>query len=219
MSHAPKLPDPDAPYPVVLPDGSMHRKTVFLKNVIDHARIDIGAYTYASDFAEISDWAAHLAPYLFEHSAERLVIGKFGQIAHGARFVTASANHPMAGISTFPFSIFDPETMGDYTDLALLQGDTVVGHDVWIGYGATILPGVTIGSGAIIGARTVVSRDVAPYTVVAGNPARVVRQRFSPDQARELCDLAWWDWPAAHIAQHRDAIEAGDIDHLFARRP
>ncbi|MFD3191770.1 CatB-related O-acetyltransferase [Sedimentitalea sp. HM32M-2] len=213
------LPPADTEYPVRLPDGSRHAGTVYLRAVLDHPRIAVGAHSYASSFDPPEDWAARLAPYLFPDSRERLVIGRFCQIAHGATFVTASANHPMDGFSTYPFSIFDPATMGDYADLALLHGDTVIGNDVWIGYGALILPGVTIGDGAIVGAGAVVAADVAPYGVVAGNPARRVRDRFAPEVVARLLELRWWDWPAEHIARHRAVIEAADIDRLSAAAP
>jgi virginiamycin A acetyltransferase len=122
-----------------------------------------------------------LAPYLHPGAPERLRIGRFVQIAHGARFITSSANHPMGGFSTYPFLIFRPETMGAYARDAAAFEDTVVGPDVWIGHGALILPGVTLGAGVVVGAGAVVARDAPPYAVVAGAPARVVRMRFPPE--------------------------------------
>lgn len=206
----------DAAHPVVFPDGSTHTKTVFLNRVIDHPNIQIGDYTYYSDFDEVTEHAVHIAPYLFAGSRERLIIGKFCQIAHGSRFITASANHPMGGFSTYPFSIFNPDTMDAYGDLALQWGDTVIGNDVWIGYGATILPGVTIGNGAIIGAKSVVARDVGPYEIVGGNPARIIRPRFDAKTIGSLQRVCWWDWPIDHIQTHRGAIEGADIAALEA---
>jgi len=206
----------DAPHPVTLPTGEVHQNTVHLNRVISHPRFQIGDYSYFSHFDEVTDYAAVLAPYLFETSAERLVIGKFCQFAHGTRFITASADHPMTGFSTYPFSIFDPQTMGDYADLALIRGDTVVGNDVWIGYGATILPGVTIGDGAVVGACAVVTRDVPAYHIVGGNPAHMIRPRFDPDTIARLRAVAWWDWPVEKIGQHRTVIEGADIQALEA---
>ena len=202
------------PYPVTLPDGEQHKKTVHLNRVIDHPNFQIGDFSYYSDFDEITDYASHIAPYLFQGSAECLIIGRFCQIAHGAKFITASANHPANGFSTYPFSIFNPETMGDYSDLALQWGDTIVGNDVWIGYGATILPGAKIGDGAIIGAKAVVGGRVPPYHIVAGNPAQVVRERFTTDVVERLLDIRWWDWPVEAIQRHREAIEGCNIDSL-----
>lgn len=217
MSEGP--PDPRALYPITLPDGSPHTGTVFLRNAIDHPNIEIGAFTYYSDFGTVTDHAARLAPYLFPGSAERLIIGSYCQLAHGTRFVTASANHPMDGFSTFPFAVFNPASMGEYAGLALRWGDTVVGNDVWCGYRVTILPGVTIGDGAIVGARAVVARDVPPYAVVAGNPARVVRMRFDDATIARLQALRWWDWPPETVWHHRAAIAGADIGALEAVAP
>ena len=204
-------------FPVVLPDGKAIENTVYLKNAINHPRMDIGDYSYASNFSIPKDWAAELAPYLFAFSREKLTIGKFVQIAHGVRFITSSANHPMDGLSTYPFRIFKPGTMGDYDRLPVK--DTVIGHDVWIGCSAIIMPGVSIGSGAIIAAGAVVTRDVKPYTIVGGNPAMPIRKRFSDPVIADLLDLAWWDWPIDRIEASLKAIETGDLDALKANRP
>ncbi|OWU71601.1 CatB-related O-acetyltransferase [Phaeobacter sp. 22II1-1F12B] len=209
-----RFPDPTQAHPITLPDGTVHRGTVFLNRVIDHPNIEIGDYTYYSDFDEVADYAQRIAPYLFPGSGEKLIVGRFCQIAHGARFITASANHPVDGFSTFPFSVFYPEGMGDYAGLAEKWGDTVVGNDVWIGYGAMILPGVTIGDGAIIGAGSVVNRDVPAYAVMGGNPAVSRRMRFAPETVEKLLAIAWWNWPDARIEAHRSLIESTDIDAL-----
>lgn len=206
------LPSSDTAHPIRLPDGSTHRNTVYLKAVIDHPRMVIGDYSYASRFEESRDWAAVLAPYLFPFSQDLLTIGCFAQIAHGATFITSGAMHPMSGVSTYPFRIFDPETMMDYLDLPFR--DITVGHDVWIGYEAVIMPGVTIGSGAIIATRAVVTHDVAPFTIVGGNPAKPIRQRFSDEVVADLLDIAWWDWPIEKINANQTAIESADLDCL-----
>lgn len=208
-----RLPDPGRRYPIALPDGGPIRSTVFLKPAISHPRFDVGAYTYASDFDAPQDWAARLAPYLFEFSAERLCIGKFCQIAHGVRFITASANHAMDGLTSFPFPIFDAQARAGYQPDTR---DTVVGHDVWFGYGAMVLPGARIGNGAIIGAGAVVRGAVPAYAIVTGNPGQVARTRFSADVVERLQALCWWDWPAERIAATEPALLAGDIEALEA---
>lgn len=213
------FPDPDTRHPVTLPDGTAHAGTVFLKTVIDHPNIEVGDYAYCSDFGEVADYSARLAPYLYPGAPERLVIGPFVQIAHGVRFITASAYHPAGGLSTYPFRIFDPETMGHYAPEVSARGDTVVGPDVWLGNGARVMAGVTIGAGAIIGAGAVAARDVPAYAVAAGNPARVVRMRFDPATVSELLRLAWWDWPIERILAALPAIEAGDVRGLAAQAP
>jgi virginiamycin A acetyltransferase len=201
-------------HPITAPDGTVITNTVYLHNVIDHPRIEVGAYSYASNFTPQTNWAQTLAPYLFPISKEKLAIGKFCQFAHGTTFITSSANHPMGGFSTYPFRVFKPETMIDYIDLP--SRDTTVGHDVWIGHGATVMPGVTIGSGAIIASGAVVTKDVAPYTIVGGNPAQVIRQRFSDEVIADLLSIAWWDWPIDRIEASLIAIEGADIAALKA---
>lgn len=211
--------DPAQLHPLVLPDGSTLPNMVHLNQAIDHPNISIGDFTYANDFDPPVDWASRLAPYLYPGAPERLVIGRFCQIAHGVRFVTASANHAMTGLTTFPFPVFDPATIDGYKDSFIGLPDTVVGHDVWIGHGALILPGVRIGSGAIIGAGSVVTRDVAAYSIVAGNPARMIRSRFAPDMVDRLLALGWWDWPLDRIRAAVPALLAPDIAALEALTP
>lgn len=213
-----RFPAPDTRHPLILPDGSLHTGTVFLKSVIDHPRIEVGDYSYASSFDPPGDWAARLAPYLHDVSAERLVIGKFCQIADGAQFITASANHRRDGFSTYPFAVFD----GFGEDRASLPGpgpDTVIGNDVWIGQGARILPGARLGDGVIVGTGAVVGGEIPAYHVVAGNPGRVLRPRFAPEVIDRLLALRWWDWPVERILAHEAAICGADLAALEAAAP
>ena len=217
--------DPNTRFPVVLPDGTIHPGTVFLRAVLDHPGIEAGAYSYASShvpFKDGADVAARLAPYLYDFSPERLILGRFCQIAHGVQFITASANHRHDGLSSFPFMVFDPDPQVAAQDRPSMPApgpDTVVGHDVWIGTGAMILPGAQIGDGAIIGAGAVVAGVVAPYTVVAGNPAREIRRRVSPQDAARMQRIAWWDWPIEHIRTHEAEICGRDLDALEGVAP
>jgi len=206
--------DAAARHPMRFPDGRENPCMVHLNRVIDHPNISIGDFTYANDFDPPADWAARLAPYLYPGAPERLVIGRFGQLAHGVRFITASANHAMDGISTYPFPIFNAATLPLYADRFTHLPDTVIGHDVWIGHGAMILPGARIGHGAIIGAGAVVAGSVPDYAVAAGNPARVVRLRFASDEIARLLALGWWDWPPERIEACLPQIMAGDIETL-----
>lgn len=212
----PRLPDAHARHPMHFPDGTPNPAMVHLARVIDHPNITVGDYTYANDFDPPADWAGRLAPYLYPGASERLVIGRFCQIAHGVRFITASANHDMAGASTYPFAVFDPAALMALMSAPRDLPDTVVGHDVWIGHGAMILPGVRIGNGAIIGAGAVVARDVPAFHIVAGNPARVIRPRFDPETAARLEALAWWDWPPERIEAASGALMSGEIAALVA---
>ncbi|OOY18451.1 acetyltransferase [Thioclava sp. DLFJ5-1] len=202
-----------------MPDGTPHEPTVFLQAVIDHPNIEVGRYAYYSPLAPVTDAAAELAPYLYPGCPERLVIGAFAQIAHGVRFITASASHPMGGITTYPFRIFDMETAGKYLEENAAIGDTVIGPDVWLGFNAMVMPGVRIGAGAIVAAGSVVAQDVPPFAIVAGNPARVVRSRCGPDEIARLLDLAWWDWPVGAIQRALPALEAGDVAALAEHAP
>ena len=150
-------PSPDTIHPVLLPDGSRHEGTVFLKPAIAHPRWHVGDYSYASAHQPPQDWAFHLAPYLYDFSSERLVIGKFCQIADGVQIITASANHRYDGYTSFPFAIFGGGPAAGRPSMPDPGPDTVIGHDVWLGQGARVLPGARIGSGAIIGSGAVVS--------------------------------------------------------------
>jgi len=206
--------DPARAYPITLADGTPYRETVFLNRVIDPPRMEIGDFSYFSHAGRPEDSASLLAPYLYPVSTERLVIGRFLQIARGAYFITSSANHPMDGITTYPFRIFRQGTIDGYANLP--SRDTIVGHDVWIGHNATILPGVTIGHGAIVGAQAVVGRDVPPYAVVGGNSARIIRMRFEPHAVERLLSIAWWNWDIDKIERNLAALEASDFAALEA---
>lgn len=209
----------DTIHPITLLDGTPHAGTVFLKPAIDHPNIDVGDYSYMSLLDPPDDpaeFAQRLAPYLYPGAPERLRIGKFCQFAHGARFVTASANHAMDGFSTYPFQIFHPDGLAAAKGFAPDTRDTVVGNDVWIGMDAIVLPGARIGNGVIIGAGSVVSGSVPDYAIMAGNPARLVRMRFDTDTIAALNRIAWWDWPIAKIEAFADAIMSGNVEALEA---
>lgn len=191
-------------------------RVVFLKAVIDAPNIEVGDYSYYDDPYHAADFQTRNVLYHYEARGDRLVIGSFCALATGTTFIMDGANHRMDGPSTFPFPILG----GDWQQhVALLQdlprrGDTVVGNDVWFGYGSTIMPGVTIGHGAIIAAKSVVTKDVPPYAVVAGNPARVVKMRFDEATVKRLLATAWWDWPIERITANIPALMAGDTDAL-----
>ena len=215
-----RLPAPSEPRPVRLADGTAVAGTVQLAALPLPAPMTVGAYSYASDHVPpdtLDGWAPRLAPHLYPFSRERLEIGRFCQIAHGVRFVTASANHATDGLSCYPFAIFDAEARA-----AMGQPDTrdtVVGSDVWLGTEAMVLPGARIGHGAIVGAGAVVRGTVPPYALVVGNPGTVLRRRHPPEAVARLLALAWWDWPADAIEAAIPAIRAGDLDALEAAAP
>lgn len=203
-----------------MPDGTEIKQVVHLKEVINHPRISVGEFSYYHNFDVLEDYASFLAPYLFALSLDRLIIGKFVQIAHGVRFITSSANHAMSGFSTYPFANFRMTSQTTSEEIVAMfeasknRGDMVIGNDVWIGLDAILMPGVTIGDGAIIGAKSVVTHDVEPYTIVAGNPARMVKKRFDDETIKRLLKIQWWNWPIQTIEDHRDVITGNDIDAL-----
>ncbi|MBU2992073.1 CatB-related O-acetyltransferase [Octadecabacter sp. 1_MG-2023] len=208
------FPSPDTLYPVILPDGTLHKGTVFLNAAITNPNMQVGDYTYASAHVPPQDWAFHLAPYLLPQSPEMLRIGKFCQIADGVTFITSSANHRYDGFSSFPFAVF-LDMDRKRPSMPDAGPDTTIGDDVWIGQGATILPGADIGSGCIIGAKSVVLGRIPPYTIVAGNPAKPVRRRFDDATCAQLLEIAWWDWPIDVIVQNEAAICGGDLKVLL----
>lgn len=210
------LPDPKEKNPLILPNGSRDDATVFLATVIDHPNIEVGAYTYYNDDNLPEDYARVIAPYLFPGAPEKLKIGKFCQFAKGVQFITATANHPMSGISTFPFAIFDLPRFITYRSSLPRGSDTVIGNDCWIGREAMLMPGATLGNGVIVGARSVVTGHVPDYSIVPGNPAKVIRMRFSDDEIAKLLNIAWWDWQPDRIAKATLAIESGDVAALAA---
>lgn len=209
--------DPNKNFPVGTSDGNIWPHTIFLKNFINQPNIQIGDYTYYNDFRlPVEDVRKLLAPYMHPVAPEKLIIGKFVQIAHGVQFITSSANHQMDGFSTYPFVIFGEPWSSSYKAKWPNKGDTLVGNDVWIGHEALIMPAVSIGDGAIIASRSVVTKDVPPYTIVAGNPAKIIRQRFDEKTIAKLLEIKWWDWPIEKINKKVSAIVEANINALIS---
>lgn len=198
---------------------SQGHSTVYLQNVVTDPLIEVGAYTVYDDFVhDPRDFQRNNVLYHYPINRERLVIGKFCSIACGAKFLFNSANHALGSLSTYPFPIFFEEWGLPVEDIPMAwdnKGDIIIGNDVWIGYEAVVLAGVTIGDGAIIGARAVVTKDVPPYTIVGGVPAKPIRQRFVSETVETLQQLKWWDWPEEKIARHLADIQSGNIEKLM----
>ena len=208
---------------MTIPDEKIYPRkgdtqTVYLKNVVTRPGIQVGEYTMYNDFVnDPRDFEKNNVLYHYPVNHDRLLIGKFCSIACGAKFLFNSANHALGSLSTYPFPIFYDEWGLEGKNVADAwdnKGDIALGNDVWIGYEAVILAGVTIGDGAIIGARAVVTRDVPPYAIVGGVPARLIRRRFDDATIEALLDLRWWDWEPEHIRQALPALQAGDIAAL-----
>ena len=164
-------------------------KEIYIKPTIKNKNIIVGDFSYIAD----SNFESHVTHH-YEWNNDKLIIGKFCQIASGVEFVMNGANHQMNAVSTFPFYTLEgwEQTPPTQNDLPI-KGDTIIGNDVWIGQNATILPGVHIGDGAIIGANSVVGSDVQAYTIVVGNPARPIRKRFDDELIDIMEKLKWWD--------------------------
>jgi virginiamycin A acetyltransferase len=200
------------------------RNTVFLKPLISSPKIEVGEYTYYNTYNDADAATAfETRNVLYTAGPEKLIIGRFCAIASGARFLLSSANHPMLGSTAFPFFIFGGDWLERTADLLPRipsRGDTVIGSDIWIGRDAMIMPGVTVGDGAIIGAGAVVASDVPPYAIVVGNPARLLRRRFSDEDINRLLRITWWNWPIETITEHIRTIWAGtptELDQVAAR--
>lgn len=194
------------------------KQTVYLKNVITDPSITVGDYTMYNDFVnDPVGFERNNVLYHYPINRDRLIIGKFCSIACGAKFLFNSANHTLSSLSTYPFPLFFEEWGLEKRNVAASwdnKGDIVIGNDVWIGYEAVIMAGVTIGDGAIIGARAVVTKDVPPYTVAGGIPAKPNKKRYPEETIAALSELKWWDWPEERIAQNLHAIQAGKLNEL-----
>lgn len=193
-------------------------QTIYLQSVITDPGITVGEYTMYNDFVnDPRDFQRNNVLYHYPVNRDRLVIGKFCSIACGAKFLFNSANHALGSLSTYPFPLFWEEWGLDKGRVAEAwdnKGDILIGSDVWIGYEAVILAGVTIGDGAVIAARAVVTKDVPPYTIVGGVPAKAIRRRFPEETIQRLLELRWWDWPRERIARNIGAIQSGEVDRV-----
>jgi len=203
------IPDKNKKFPL-----ENYDRLCFLKNIVKNPNIIVGDYTYYDDFETVDNFEKNVK-YLFDFIGDKLIIGKFCMIASDVTFIMNGANHLSDAISTFPFAIFG----GDWS--TAMEGkeypkkeDTIIGNDVWIGYGATIMPGVTVGDGAIIATKSVVTKDVAPYAIVGGNPAKEIRKRFSEEEIVKLLEMKWWDWPLEKITAHVHDLTGNSMEDL-----
>lgn len=201
-------PNPNAIFPI----PNLNTLT-YVKPTIKNPNIIVGDFTYFAD----TDFESHVTHH-YDFISDKLIIGKFCQIAAGVEFVMNGANHQMNAATTYPFYIFGTweQNAPAQSDLPL-KGDTIVGNDVWIGQNATILPGVHIGDGAIIGANAVVASDVEPYTIVAGNPAKLIRKRFDDELTALLLEFKWWDKSIDEINRFLPILTCSDLEKIKAK--
>ena len=198
-----KKPNPNVIHPI-----KGYDKEIYIKPSVKNQNIIVGEFSYIAD----SDFESHVT-HLYDWNGDKLIIGKFCQIAVGVEFVMNGANHQMNAVTTFPFYTLEGWNMEPPAQADLpLKGDTVIENDVWIGQNAVILPGVHIGDGAIIGANSVVGSDVDPYTIVAGNPARVLRKRFDDELIDLMLRFKWWDKSIEEINALLPILTSSDLD-------
>ena len=200
--------DPDKVYP-----RSGDKSVCYLKNVVKRPNIVVGDYSFYHDFDDPTGFENKNVLYHDLVNEDRLIIGKFCSIACGAKFIMNGANHSLKSLTTYPFPFFaeewhtgriEPEAWDN-------KGDIVIGNDVWIGFEAIVLAGVRIGDGAIVASRSLVNKDVPPFSIVGGAPARVIRKRF-PDEVIELLQEAqWWNWDIERIREIVPALCRGDV--------
>lgn len=204
-----KIPDKNEKFPL-----NNYDRLCFLKNIVKNPNIIIGDYTYYDDFESVENFEKNVK-YLFDFTGDKLIIGKFCMIASDVTFIMNGANHLSKAITSYPFAIFGKDWANAMEGKQYpIKGNTIIGNDVWIGYGATIMPGVKVGDGTIIATKSVVTNDVAPYSIVGGNPAKEVRKRFSDEHIRQLLEISWWNWPIEKITSNVQHLTSNNIEKL-----
>ena len=204
-----QAPDKNEKFP--LPN---YDRLCFLKNIITNPNIIVGDYTYYDDFEAVQNFEKNVK-YLFDFIGDKLIIGKFCMIASDVTFIMNGANHLTEAVSTYPFAIFGKSWANAMDGKSYpTKGDTIIGNDTWIGHKVTIMPGVKVGDGAIIATRSVVTKDVEPYAVVGGNPAKEIKKRFPEETIQKLLEIKWWDWDIEKITANVQHLTGKDISKL-----
>jgi virginiamycin A acetyltransferase len=187
----------------------------FLKNIVKNPNVEVGEYTYYDDFDNVENFEKNIK-YHFDFIGDKLIIGKFCMIASGVSFIMNGANHLTESISSYPFAIMGKDWQNAMDGKSYPnKGNTVIGNDVWIGHNVTIMPGIVIGDGAIIATNATVTRNVAPYTIVGGNPATIIKKRFSEEQISWLLKVKWWDWSIEKITENVQHLTGKDFEKLL----
>jgi virginiamycin A acetyltransferase len=202
-------PNPNTIFPL-----NGYERLCFLKNIVKNPNIEVGDFTYYDDFENVENFEKNVR-YHFDFTGDKLKIGKFCMIASDVTFIMNGANHLTEGISSYPFAVFG----GDWTSAMEgktypNRGDIVVGNDVWLGYKSVVMSGVKIGDGAIIGAYSVVTKDVPPYAIVGGNPAKIIRKRFSDSDIERLLKLSWWHWDFDKVSRNVQHLTGNNLETL-----
>ena len=206
------LPDPDVIFP------NEYKTSCFIKNVVKAPNISIGDYTYYDDTDDPAGFEQKNILFNYPEFGDKLVIGKFCQIAAGTKFIMGPANHRISSVTTYPFNVFGgawSENTPPHMSQLPFKGDTIIGNDVWIGRESVIMPGVKIGDGAIIGAYSVVTKDVPPYSVAGGNPAKFIKKRFDEELIELLLKIKWWDFEPEKLVQFLPLLCEPDLDKVL----
>lgn len=214
MEPAMNIPSPEAVFP------NAYGTSCFIKNVVKAPNVFIGDYTYYDDGRDPTGFETHNILFNYPEFGDKLIIGKFCQLASGVQFIMGPANHRLCSVSTYPFAVFGglwAQRVPPHMDQLPRKGDIIIGNDVWIGRESLILPGAKIGDGAIIGARSVVGGVIPPYTVAAGSPARVLRKRFSDELTALLLKVRWWDFPPEKLADFLPLLCDPDLEKVRLR--
>lgn len=205
------IPNPDEIFP------NEYKTSCFIKNVIKAPNIIVGDYTYYDDNNAPANFEKDNILFNYPEFGDRLIIGKFCAIASGTTFIMGPANHRISSVTTYPFNVFGgawEERTPDHLSQLPFKGDIVIGNDVWIGRESVIMPGVKIGDGAIIGAYSVVAKDIPPYTVAGGNPAKVIKKRFDDELTDILLKLKWWDFEAEKLVDFLPLLCDSDLEKV-----
>lgn len=205
------IPNPNDVFP------NEYKTSCFIKNVVKAPNIIIGDYTYYDDSDDPTGFEHNNVLFNYPEFGDRLIIGKFCAIASGTKFIMGAANHRISSITTYPFNVFGgvwKEKTPDHLSQLPFKGDIIVGNDVWIGRESRIMPGVKIGDGSIVDAYSVVTKDVPPYSVIGGNPARLIKRRFEDDLIKMLLKLRWWDFDAEKLVKFLPVLCDPDLDKV-----
>lgn len=208
------IPDPNQVFP------NQYKTSCFIKNVVKAPNILIGDYTYYDDARDPTGFEQNNVLFNYPEFGDRLIIGKFCALASGVTFIMGPANHRLSSVTAYPFGVFGgawEENTPPHLSQLPFKGDTVVGNDVWIGRQSVVMPGVHIGDGAIVAAYSVVTRDVPPYTVFGGNPARFIKDRFDAELTQLLLDFRWWDLPPQRLADILPLLCDPDLESVRRR--
>lgn len=206
-----KVPDPSSVFP------NDYKTSCFLKNVITAKNISVGDYTYYDDSYDPTNFERDNVLFNYPEFGDRLIIGKFCQIASGTKFIMGPANHRLSSVTTYPFNVFGglwSERTPSHMSQLPHKGDTVIGNDVWLGRESVIMPGVKIGDGVIVAAYSVVTKEIPPYAIYGGNPAKFIRFRFDDELIALLLRFRWWDLAPEQLVEILPLLCDSDLERV-----